>query len=109
MSLKTGVGAFCVAGAPFWFFGFDLGTGESSPYALPLRLTWRLLYSQFGAHPSKASDKRTIQNFRSRAVYELKKIKPAWPGLNYSTAKGVLILHPSTPVIAPLNQAQLTS
>ena len=30
MSLKTGVGAFCVAGAPFWFFGFDLGTGESS-------------------------------------------------------------------------------
>ena len=30
MSLKTGVGAFCVAGAPFWFFGFDLGRGESS-------------------------------------------------------------------------------
>ena len=75
----------------------------------PLRLTWRLLYGQFGAHPSKASDKRTIQNFRSRAVYELKKIKLAWPGLNYSTAKGVLILHPSTPVIAPVEQAQLTS
>ena len=75
----------------------------------PLRLTWRLLYSQFGAHPSKASDKRTIQNFRSRAVYELKKIKLAWPGLNYSTAKGVLILHPSTPAIAPVEQGQLTS
>ena len=75
----------------------------------PLRLTWRLLYSQFGAHPSKASDKRTIQNFRSRAVYELKKIKLAWPDLNYSTAPGVLILHPSTPAIAPLNQDQLTS
>ena len=28
---------------------------------------------------------------------ELKKIKLAWPELNYTTAKGVLILHPSTP------------
>ena len=26
-----------------------------------------------------------------------------------STAPGVLILHPSTPAIAPLNQSQLTS
>ena len=75
----------------------------------PLRLTWRLLYSQFGAHPSKASDKRTVQNFRSRAVYELKKIKLAWPGLNYATAPGVLILLPSTPAIEPVEQAQLTS
>ena len=40
---------------------------------------------------------------------ELKKIKLAWPSLNYSTAPGVLILHPSTPAIAPLNQAQLTN
>ena len=31
------------------------------------------------------------------------------PELNYSTAPGVLILHPSTPAIAPLNQGQLTS
>ena len=75
----------------------------------PLRLTWRLLYRQFGAHPSKASDKRTVQNFRSRAVYELKKIKLAWPGLNYATAPGVLILLPSTPAIKPVEQAQLTS
>ena len=68
----------------------------------PLRLPWRLLYGQFGAHPSKASDKRTVQNFRSRAVYELKKIKLAWPGLNYATAPGVLILLPSTPAIKPV-------
>ena len=73
----------------------------------PLRLTWRQLYRQFGLHPSKASDKRTVQNFRRKVLRELKKIKLAWPELNYTTAPGVLILHPSTPRIAPLNQAQL--
>ena len=29
----------------------------------PLRLTWRLLYCQFGAHPDKASDNQTVQHF----------------------------------------------
>ena len=47
--------------------------------------------------------------FRRDALRELKKIKLAWPDLNYSTAPGVLILHPSTPTIAPLNQGQLES
>ena len=75
----------------------------------PLRLTWRLLYGQFGAHPSKASDKFIVRNFRTKCLRELKKIKIAWPELNYATAKGVLILHPSTPAIAPVGQAQLTS
>ena len=67
----------------------------------PLRLTWRLLYSQFGAHPSKASDKFIVRNFRTKCLRELKKIKLAWPELNYSTALGVLILLPSVPAIAP--------
>ena len=75
----------------------------------PLRLTWRLLYSQFGAHPANASDRVTVRNFQRKVRRELKKIKIAWPGLNYSTAPGVLILHPSIPAIAPLNQGQLTS
>ena len=75
----------------------------------PLRLTWKQLYCQFGAHPDKASDKRTVDNFRTKCLRELKKIKMAWAELNYSTAPGVLILSPSTPAIAPLNQAQLTS
>ena len=75
----------------------------------PLRLTWRLPYCQFGAHPDKASDKRTVDNFRTKVLRELKKIKLAWPELNYTTAPGLLILHPSTPAIAPLNQGQLTS
>ena len=73
----------------------------------PLRLTWKQVYRQFGAHPDKASDNETIQNFRRKVLRELKKIKLAWPDLNYSTAPGVLIVHPSTPVIAPLNQGQL--
>ena len=75
----------------------------------PLRLTWRLLYRQFGAHPDNAHNKKTVQNFRCKVLRELKKIKLAWTGLNYSTAPGVLILHPSTPVIAPVGQARLTS
>ena len=75
----------------------------------PLRLSWPLLYGQFGAVPAKASDKRTVDNFRTKALRELKKIKLAWPELNYTTAPGVLILHPSTPIIAPVEQAQLTS
>ena len=75
----------------------------------PLRLPWRLLYGQFGAHPDNAHDKRTVLDFRRKVLRELKKIKLAWPGLNYSTAAGVLILHPSIPAIAPLDQAQLTS
>ena len=50
----------------------------------------------------KASDKRTVLNFRSQALRELKKIKLAWPELNYSTAPGLLILLPSVPAITPV-------
>ena len=67
----------------------------------PLRLSWRQVYRQFGVDPARASDKRTVQNFRCEVLRELKKIKLAWPGLNYTTAPGMLILHPSTPAIAP--------
>ena len=67
----------------------------------PLRLSWRQVYRQFGVDPARASDKRTVQNFRCEVLRELKKIKLAWPGLNYATAPGMLILHPSTPAIPP--------
>ena len=73
----------------------------------PKRITWRQVYRQFGLDPAKASDKQTVKNFRRKVLRELKKIKLAWPELNYSTAPGLLILHPSTPTIAPLNQGQL--
>ena len=75
----------------------------------PLRLTWKQIYRQFGADPARATDHRTVQNFRYKVLRELKKIKLAWPDLNYTTAHGVLILHPSTPVIAPVDQRQLAS
>ena len=73
----------------------------------PLRLSWRHLYRQFGADPAKAGDKRTVDNFRTKALRELKKIKMAWPELNYATAKGVLIVSPSTPSVLPAQQLQL--
>ena len=75
----------------------------------PQRFSWQQVYRQFGAEPAKASGKNIVQMFRRKVLRELIKIKIAWPGLNYSTASGVLILHPSTPAIAPLNQGQLTS
>ena len=56
----------------------------------PLRLTWRHLYRQFGTDSSKASDKQTVKFFRRRVLRELKKIKIAWPGLNYATAPRVV-------------------
>ena len=72
----------------------------------PLRLSWRALYRQFGADPAKASDKRTVDNFRTDSLRELKKIKLAWPDLHYATAKGVLILYPSKSSIAPTTGPQ---
>ena len=51
------------------------------PLRDPLRLTWKQVYRQFGAHPANASDKQTVQNFRREVLRELKKIKLAWPEL----------------------------
>ena len=76
----------------------------------PQRLTWKQVYRQFGTDPAKASDKFIVRDFRENVLRELKKIKLAWPELNYATAPGVLILLPSTsaiaPVAAPLRLAQ---
>ena len=67
----------------------------------PLRLTWRQVYRQFGVDPDRSSDRVTVRNFQRKVLRELKKIKLAWPELNYTTAPGVLVLHPSTPTIPP--------
>ena len=66
-----------------------------------LRLSWARLYHQFGETPAKAGDKHIVDYFRTDCLRELKKIKMAWPGLNYATAHGVLILWPSKPAVAP--------
>ena len=75
----------------------------------PLRLSWRSLYRQFGANPARAGDKNTVNRFRTECLRELKKIKVSWPELNYATARGVLILSPSKPVIPPHQQRQLVN
>ena len=67
----------------------------------PLRLTWPLLYRQFGVDPSRANDKATLSNFRADCLRELKKIKDAWPDLHYRTVTGALVVSPSPPRIAP--------
>ena len=71
-----------------------------------LCLPWPRLYRQFGVDPEKASDNRTVQDFRKDCLRELKKIKLAWPGLNYATAPGLLILLPSKPAIPPAPEPQ---
>ena len=73
----------------------------------PLRLSWRQVHRQFGVDPAKSSDKFIVRNFRCKVLRELKKIKIAWPELNYTVAKGVLILLPSTPSIPPGQQLSL--
>ena len=67
----------------------------------PLRLSWARLYCQFGADPAQADHKLTVNDFRKDCLRELTKIKTAWPDLNYSTAKGVLVLLPSQPAVPP--------
>ena len=52
----------------------------------------------------KRSETRARYFVRQEArdcLRELKKIKTAWPDLHYSTPKGVLLLSPSPPRIAP--------
>ena len=70
----------------------------------PLRLPWPMLYQQFGADPSKANNPVTVRNFRMDCLRELAKIKTAWPGMQYRTGRGVLILLPSLPCIPPRHQ-----
>ena len=37
----------------------------------PLRLTWPLLYRQFGVDPAKAGDKLVVNDFRKDCLREL--------------------------------------
>ena len=77
-------------------------TYRTFPLRSAQRITWKQVYRQFGVDPAKADNRRTVDDFRKDCLRELKKIKLAWPELNYTTAPGVLILLPSTPTIAPV-------
>ena len=58
------------------------------PLRAPQRITWRQIYRQFGVDPAKASDHRTVQDFRKDCLRELKKIKLAWPGAELHHSSG---------------------
>ena len=81
----------CICGSPI---------GRST-LKRPLRLTWPLLYRQFGVDPARAGDKLVVNDFRKDCLRELQKIQRAWPDLHYRTVKGALLLSPSPPAIAP--------
>ena len=72
----------------------------------PLRLSWPRLYRQFGSNPAQASNTNIVNDFRTKCLRELTKIKSAWPDLHYSTPKGVLLLSPS-PSRIPSSQLRL--
>ena len=65
----------------------------------PLCLSWRQLYRQFGANPTHGP--AYISGFRRQCLREFKKIKRAWPDLNYHTVTGGLVIEPSPPRIPP--------
>ena len=65
----------------------------------PYRLTWPQIYRQFGINPATATNKRIVDDFRTKCVRELKKIKIAWPGLDYAAPAGVLEIRPSEPSV----------
>ena len=59
--------------------------------------------------PAKADDRRIVDNFRTKCLGELMKIKTAWPGLKYRIERGrrgeksgALVLLPSKPSIPRL-------
>ena len=79
----------------------------------PKPLSWARLYQQFGADPAKAEDGRVVDNFRTKCLRELMKIKTAWPGLKYRIERGrrgeksgALVLLPSKPSIPRLKLVQ---
>lgn len=67
----------------------------------PVQLRWRDLYRQFGLNPDQASNRNTVNDFRTKCLRELKKIKEAWPDLHYGLARGALIVGSSRPAIPP--------
>ena len=64
-------------------------------------------YRQFGADPARADDKLVVNDFRKDCLRELKKIKVAWPGLDYVTPRGALVLLPATTPSVPSLQFPL--
>ena len=71
----------------------------------PQRLTWRQLYRQFGTDPAKASDKFIVEQLPPKCSTGVEEDQAGLAGVELRDGQGRLILHPSTPAIAPLDQA----
>lgn len=65
------------------------------------RLSWHLLYAQFGKDPAAANDKVTVQAFRKDVLRELRKLKLSWPTLDYKVPKGFLEIRGCMPSVPP--------
>lgn len=75
----------------------------------PKRVSWPVLYRQFADAPRAEYNKVAVQDFRKQALRELRKIKVAWPALDYRIEKGrrghaaragALVIGPTPPKIA---------
>ena len=56
----------------------------------PLRLSWRQVYRQFGVDPAKASDKRTVLDFRRKGSARAKEDQAGLAGVELLDASGRL-------------------
>ncbi len=66
----------------------------------PLVLPWVQLYRQFAPEPGRANA-NVVNAFRMRMLRELRKLQPAWPGLQYGLKHGALVLRPTVSRISP--------
>ena len=75
-----------------------------------VQISWNQLYQQFGEDPSNARRGRSVVgDWRKKAIRHLKRIKVGWPGLDYTTPKGALVLLPTTTPSVPPRKLQLLS
>ena len=56
----------------------------------PLRLTWRQVYRQFGAHPDNASDKRTVLDFWRKVLRDVEEDQASLAGVELLDGSGRL-------------------
>ena len=72
----------------------------------PLRLGWRQIYLQFGASPENATWPM-VRDFRRKCLRELKKLRLAWPDLEYETPRGMVGGVPVAAADTPAAAAQV--
>ena len=69
----------------------------------PLKLNWRQIYAQFGAHPERSDEPEVVKQFAREVRRELKKIRLSWPELNVEPYRGGLRIAASESIIIPMD------